>query len=101
MQRSVKDFVNAAATKCGLEPTHVVRIIRVNRKGLNVLVDDEAVREMPEGQDMTAEFVQVQSQTSHRNSREWNSGSTDIQVDGDLSNTANVPTTGYELKLLF
>ncbi|GAB7356340.1 hypothetical protein MBLNU459_g7131t1 [Dothideomycetes sp. NU459] len=100
-QRTVKDFVNATAMKCGIEPTNVIRILRVNRKGLNVLIDDEAIREMPEGQDMTAEFAEVQSQTPQKPSREWDSGSTDIQVDGDLSTTTNIPTSGYELKLLY
>ena len=101
MQRSLKDFVNATATKCGIEPTRVTRTIRVSRNGLHVLMDDEAIHEMPEGQDMTAEFSELQSSGHKKLSREWDAGPTDIQVDGDLASTTNIPSLGYELKLLF
>lgn len=101
MSRTQKDFINAAATKCGIEPTQVVRTVRVSRKGLHVLVDDEAIREMPEGQDMTAEFSEISTSGPQRHSREWDAGPTDIQVDGDLSTVTNIPSFGYELKLLY
>lgn len=84
--------------KCNIEPTQVVRTVRVSRSGLHVLVDDETVQEMPEGQDMTAEFSELQAIPRLR---EWDSGSTDIQVDGDLSTTNDQPSFGYELKLLY
>lgn len=101
MQRSLKDFINAVATKCNIEPTHVIRTVRVSRKGLHVLMDDEAIREMPEGQDMTAEFTEIKQSTSVKPSREWDSGPTDIQVDGDINIIENMPSSGYELKLLY
>lgn len=100
-QRTQKDFVNAIATKCGIEPTKVLRTVHVSRKGLHVLVDDEMIREMPEGQDMTAEFSESQAPASKMLKREWDSGPTDIQVDGDLSTVSNIPSSGYELKLLY
>ncbi|KAL1306024.1 hypothetical protein AAFC00_004153 [Neodothiora populina] len=99
-QRTQKDFTNAVAMKCGIEPTQVVRTIRISRNGLHVLMDDETIQEMPEGQDMTAEFTEVQPSGTRR-TREWDSGSTDIQVDGDLSSISDHPSVGYELKLLY
>jgi len=101
MQRSLKDFVNAAATKCGIDPSQVLRTVRVNRRGLHIFMDDEAIQEMPEGQDMTAEFSEVSNSSQHKLNREWDAGPTDIQVDGELSTATNIPSFGYELKLLY
>ena len=97
MQRTLKDFINSIALKSHVEPTHVVRTLRVNAKGLNILLDDEAVRELPEGQDMIAEFHEVKPHTPMK--REWDAGPTDIQVDGDLGILETVTSEGYELRL--
>lgn len=88
--------------KCNIEPTHVLRTVRVSRKGLHILVDDDLINEMPEGQDMTAEFSEMAAVSSPvKPSRQWDSGATDIQVDGDLSTIEHKPSSGYELKLLY
>ena len=59
MDRTVKDLVTSIAVKCGVDPTHVTRTLRVNPRGLKIMVDDEVVRELPEGQDMIVEFAEV------------------------------------------
>ena len=100
-RRTLKDFVNAAAIKCEIEPTQVMQTVRINRKGLRILFDDECIRELPEGQDMAAEFHEVSAEPSGKRTREWNASSTDIQVDGDLTTLENVSSNGYELRLLF
>lgn len=100
-QRTLKDFNRALATKCNIEPTSVFRTIRISRQGLHILVDDECIRELPEGQDMTAEFCETQPESPTRATREWDAGPTDIQCDGELPTVENVSSTGYELKLLF
>ena len=61
MDRTVKDLINSIATKCQVEPARVSRTIRVNPKGLKIMVDDDVVRELPEGQDMAVEFSQIDS----------------------------------------
>jgi hypothetical protein len=99
MQRTIKDFNNAVAGKSNIEPTQVVRTIRINPKGINILMDDESIKEMPEGQDMVAEFHETKPQSPMK--REWDAGPTDIQVDGDVGTIENVVTMGYELKLFF
>lgn len=102
MNRTLRDFNSAIATKCGIEPTAVLRTYRINRDGLHILFDDDCVRELPEAQDMTAEFCEVQPDTPVKhNKREWDAGPTDIQCDGDVPTTENVNSSGYELKLLF
>jgi hypothetical protein len=99
MQRTLKDLVNGIAVKSGVEPSKILRTLRVNKTGLTVLFDNETVAELPEGQDMVAEFHKSKPQSPVR--REWDSGPTDIQVDGDLDVVENVQSEGYELRLLF
>ena len=98
MNRTYKDFVNAIANKCDIEPTNVIRIVRVSRNGLQVLFDDDCVRELPEGQDMTAEFEAI-SESPGMVGDAWND--VDLQCDSDLTTLNNVATSGYELRLLF
>ncbi|KAK3677235.1 hypothetical protein LTR78_002773 [Recurvomyces mirabilis] len=100
-QRTLKDFNNAMATKSNIEPTKVLRTVRISRQGLHILFDDECVRELAEGQDMTAEFSEIHSDSPSRLRREWDAGPTDVQCDGDVSAVATVSSTGYELRLLF
>lgn len=101
MNRTLKDFNSAIARKCDIEPTAVLRTYRINRDGLHILFDDDCVRELPEAQDMTAEFCEIRPDSPGRHKREWDAGSTDIQCDGDLATVENVNSSGYELKLLF
>lgn len=100
MERTLKELVTGIARKINIEPTKVTRTIRVNQKGLQILLDDDAVQAIPEQQDMTAEFHEtIPPQQPMK--REWDAGPTDIQVDGDISVIENVHSTGYELRLLY
>jgi hypothetical protein len=101
MERTVKALVGGIAMKINLEPTKVTRTVRVNQKGLQILMDDDAINSLPEQQDMTAEFHEIGTPPVHHLKREWDAGPTDIQVDGDISVTENVHSSGYELRLLF
>lgn len=98
MDRTLKSFVNALATKCDIEPTKVLRTVRISRKGLHVLFDDDCVRELPEGQDMTAEINEI-TDSPGVISREWDAA--DVQCDGDITSLHNISSSGYELRLLF
>jgi hypothetical protein len=101
MERTVKALVSSIAMKISIEPTKVTRTVRINQKGLQILMDDDAVNAIPEQQDMAAEFHEIGTPPVHHLKREWDAGPTDIQVDGDISVTENVNSTGYELRLLF
>ena len=98
MERTVKDLIRSIATKCGVESAAITRILRMNSKGLKIMVDDEVVRELPEGQDMIVEFANVE-----RSQEELKQGS----GDGDETPKAfevpstNALTRGLEMKLLF
>jgi len=97
-RRTHKDFINAVAAKCDIEPTDIIRTVRVNHKGLHVLFDDDCVHELPEGQDMTAEFSEI-AESPGMTGDAWND--VDLQCDGDITTLNNVATSGYELRLLF
>jgi hypothetical protein len=99
MQRTLKDLVNGIAVKSGVEPSKVLRTLRVNAKGLTIVIDDDTVVQLPEGQDMIVEFHKSKPHSPAK--REWDAGPTDIQVDGDLDVVENVQSEGFELRLLF
>jgi hypothetical protein len=98
MNRTYKDFVNAIALKCDIEPTDVIRTVHVSRNGLQVLFDDDCVRELSEGQDMIAEFEEV-AESPGMVGDAWND--VDLQCDGDITTLHNIATSGYELRLRF
>lgn len=109
-RRTLKDFTNALATKSNIEPTQVLRTVRILAAGggpkenLPVLLDDEDIRQLPEGQDLQAEFSEYapgSPPSSSRPAREWDAGGADIQCDGDLPTLENVSAEGYELRLFF
>lgn len=100
MDRTLKELVAGIARKIHIEPTQVTRTIRVNQKGLQILLDDAGVQAIPEQQDMAAEFLEIVPPTQPVK-REWDAGPTDIQVDGDIHVIENVHSTGYELRLLY
>ncbi|KAK4959672.1 hypothetical protein LTR66_012986, partial [Elasticomyces elasticus] len=97
MQRTAKDLVNRIAVKCNVKPGRVLQTIRVNRLGLDILLDDESVRELQDGQDLVAEFKVIKLHTSTRCRRD--AGPTDVQDDGSVGSVEDVNSVGYELRL--
>jgi hypothetical protein len=69
--------------KYKIDPERIVRILRVSRDGLKVMVDDDVVQQLPEGQDMVAEI----SQTS--------------KFEAMTPDVNTPPTSGVEVKLTY
>jgi hypothetical protein len=42
-----------------IDPDRIVRVLRVKDNGLKIMVDDDVVRELPDGLDMVAEFSEA------------------------------------------
>jgi len=102
MQRTVKDFTNAIAMKCNIEPTKVLRVVRISGKGLQILFDEDCVRELAEGQDMVAEFIEFLPDSPSNAIKQWGGGgSADVQCDGDAPTVENVNSEGYELRVYY
>ncbi|KAJ5676730.1 uncharacterized protein N7477_002363 [Penicillium maclennaniae] len=78
-ERTVRDLLDKISMKQQIDPLRVVRVLHMKQNGLRIIVDDEVVREFPEGQDMIVELSEVSSDES----------------DG------GVELTGTEVKLIF
>jgi hypothetical protein len=60
MQRTVKDLVDGISDKFQVDPARVTQVTHINSRGLQIVVDEDVVRELPEGQDMIVEFASAQ-----------------------------------------
>lgn len=47
------------SAKQNIDPGSIVRVFHMNRNGLRIIVDDDIVRELPEGQDMEVEISEA------------------------------------------
>ena len=56
MQRTVGELIGSIATRYDINPARIHRSLRINDKGLRIWLDEELVREIPEGQDMIVEI---------------------------------------------
>jgi hypothetical protein len=89
-KRAAKELLISIAAKYNFEPTQVLQMISVNQKGLNIKVDDDFVRELPEGQDMILEFSRITALV-------------DAVLDGEQASAVQnvIESEGYILKLIF
>ena len=90
MYRTVRDLIRSITAKCEVDADRVRRTIRVNAKGLKIMLDDEVVRELPEGQDMTVEFSEIES-----------SDSTNVNFASVEQPTETAPKKALEMKLIY
>ena len=97
MQRTVKDLITNIAVKCQIDPLRVIRTFRINSKGLKIMVDDEVVRELPEGQDMAVEFIAVDSEIPSKSQQ--GIATTDVQATVLPSRSGNPGM--LEMRLLY
>ncbi|KAI1911234.1 hypothetical protein LOZ53_000733 [Ophidiomyces ophidiicola] len=59
-ERTGTALVQAVVKKCRFDSARVVRAFVVqNNNGMNVMLDDDVVRELPEGKTMTVEFAEM------------------------------------------
>ncbi|KAL1881134.1 hypothetical protein VTK73DRAFT_4581 [Phialemonium thermophilum] len=86
MQRTLQEFVSRVAAKWNINPAKVVRTIHVLERGLEVEMDDDAVQQIEEGQDITLEVVEVGSGVPVVKG-EWDMA-VDGPGDGEASQTA-------------
>lgn len=98
MQRSVKDLINTISEKFHIDPHRVTQVTHVNARGLQIIVDEDVVRELPEGQDMIVEFAPLQSEVPVK--PEFVApAATQVMVDGDIAPTEMVISDPLEMWL--
>lgn len=86
MQRTVKDLINGISEKFNIDPHRVTQVTHINSRGLHIIVDEDVVRELPEGQDMIVEFAPTQADLSLKQEFVAPS-STEVMVDGEIGPT--------------
>ncbi len=59
MKREARELTTSIAIKYNFEPTRVLQMINFNHNGLSIKVDNNVVRELPEGRDMILEFSRI------------------------------------------
>ncbi|RMJ24456.1 CP2 transcription factor [Aspergillus sp. HF37] len=55
MERTVQELAEKLSAKRQIDPKYIVHVLHINKNGLPVVVDDDVVRELPEGQTMTVD----------------------------------------------
>ena len=99
--RTAQALTSSISAKCGIGSSTVIRTVHVNSRGLTILVDDEFVREMPEGQDMKVQAVEVHEESPFASPpQEW------VNSDGshpgcDIDPAKNLNSHGWELRLVY
>lgn len=61
-ERTVRNLERKICEKQQIDPRSIVRIVRVNQNGLRIMVDDNVVRQLLEGQDMLADIIDTSGQ---------------------------------------
>ncbi|TGZ81203.1 hypothetical protein EX30DRAFT_269609 [Ascodesmis nigricans] len=91
--RSASALASSIASRCGIDPSSVVRTVHINSKGLNVFVDDDFVDQMNEGQDMKIEVHPVEDDSIFPGVQDqWQNGN---HANGDS------PNKRWELRLIY
>ena len=62
MERTVRDLISSISTKFQIDPQRVTQVTHINSRGLHIIVDEDVVREVPEGQDMVVEFTTLDTE---------------------------------------
>lgn len=99
MARTARDLVSGIATKCNVDPAQITRTIRVNPKGIKIMVEDDTVKELPEGQDMLVEFSDMElAKASPSRDRDTTPSNSNMIDDGFDSSVLPKP---LEMRLLY
>ena len=60
-ERTVLDLIHKICEKQQIDPSRVISVLRVNQDGLKMMMTDDVVRELSEGQDMVANIREPRS----------------------------------------
>jgi hypothetical protein len=81
-ERTVRDLVKQIFETSDIDPSRVAHVMRINEKGLRIMVDDNVVRELPEGQDM---IVDISDASGPGDSASGTSGTSGSPLDLKLT----------------
>ncbi|KAJ4506269.1 hypothetical protein HRR78_008190 [Exophiala dermatitidis] len=98
MQRTVKDLINGISAKFQVDPHRVSQVTHINSRGLHIVVDEDVVRELPEGQDMIVEFSPLRSDQQIKK-ESIGSAATEVMVDGEPAPAGTTTSDPLEMWL--
>lgn len=81
MQRTVKDLINRISEKFQVDAHRITQVTHINSRGLRIIVDEDVVRELPEGQDMVVEFAPLRPDQPVKH-ESAGASTTEVMVDG-------------------
>ncbi|KAL4979197.1 CP2 transcription factor-domain-containing protein [Aspergillus desertorum] len=58
-ERTVRDLMEKISMKQRIDPQRIIRVLLIKENGLRIMVDDDVVRELPDGQDMVVEISET------------------------------------------
>jgi hypothetical protein len=61
-ERTTSDFICQLSRKYKVQPDRILSLVHIKPNNLYVIVDDDVVGEIPEGQDILARFTEVSAQ---------------------------------------
>ncbi|KAI0401935.1 CP2 transcription factor-domain-containing protein [Xylaria palmicola] len=100
-ERSLSNFLSRVTAKWNIDPTRVIRAVRVLGGGLEVEIDDDVIHELSEGQSMILEVAETALNVPQPKV-EWELMAVDVpEGDGNSAHSAYRTTTGYELRFMF
>ncbi|KAF2968918.1 hypothetical protein GQX73_g4704 [Xylaria multiplex] len=100
-ERSLSNFVSRVTAKWNIDPTRITRAVHVTVGGLEVEMDDDVIRQLPEGQDMVLEIAEADLSVPQAKT-EWELMAVDVtEGDRNSAHSAYRTTTGYELRFAF
>lgn len=80
MDRTANGLIETVARKCRFDPARISRALVVRPHGLNIVLDDDVVSEMPEGQDMTVEFSELEDSNMELDDAKSPTTASDIEM---------------------
>jgi hypothetical protein len=98
MNRTVKDLINSISSKFQIDPQRVTQVTHINSRGLHIVVDEDVVRELPEGQDMVVEFTPLETDQPVKHEF-TNTEAAEVMVDSILSSTEQLVADPLEMWL--
>lgn len=99
MQRTLKEFNDRIALKWSLDPSKILRTLHVTQTGLEVEMDDDVIRELKEGQDMSLKIEEIVAQSPPLK-REWEMA-VDSTDDARENPGPETSLDGFTLRLTF
>lgn len=87
LQRTVNDLINGIADKFDIDAHRILQVFHITAKGLHIIVDEDVVRELPEGQDMMVEFAPAARLDQHSDRSQYMSSGAcnSVTIDGGYS----------------